>query len=131
MKFALISQASAIKSYKCVGGKFYTLDDNPYIHHHSLSNECFMGFWNYPTLFDGYFLNLNDIENFPVIDFDVIMYANDTNTNISVNTIRDKFPNAIIISTITDLRRLVISLKAVYNWSIPDISSSSCCHTAH
>ena len=61
MKFALISQAIVVKSFKVTNGKAYTLGGQPYSYSHSIGNEFFMGFWNYPFLFDGYYLNISDL----------------------------------------------------------------------
>ena len=102
MKVALITDKSGMEPYYANSGKIYRLDnDKPYIHEQSLGNECIMGFWNIPVLFDGWFLNSNYIEpkNFPDIDLDLIFLSHQKkDTPIPVSFIRKKYPNAIIAS---------------------------------
>ena len=102
MKFALISQAFVVKSYKVNNGKAYTLDGQPYSYSHSIGNEFFMGFWNYPFLFDGYYLNMSDLHLINE-DLDVIIFANDNIKQVTVSTLRKKFPNACIIASVKEM----------------------------
>jgi hypothetical protein len=102
MKFALISQAFVVQSYKVTNGKAYTLDGRPYQYNHSIDNEFFMGFWNYPFLFNGYYLNMSDLDKINE-DLDIIMFANDNIKEITVSTLRKKFPNAFIIASVKEM----------------------------
>lgn len=101
MKFALISQAFIVQSYKVINGKAYTLDGKPYQYNHSIGNEFFIGFWLYPFLFDGYYLNISDIDKVDE-DFDIILLANDSK-NIAVSTLRQKYPNAFILASVKEM----------------------------
>ena len=103
MKFALITDKSGMEPYYAKNGKVYRYDnDEPFVHEHSISNECYMGFWNYPVLFDGWFLNYNymkTMDEFPDIDLDLIFLSHQRiNSPLSVSVIRKKYPNAIICS---------------------------------
>ena len=69
MKFALACDSSKVDSYFCKDNKVYLYNGQPYYRMHHISNECLMGFWNYPMLFDGHFINLRDNE-FPDEDFE-------------------------------------------------------------
>ena len=93
MKFALISQAFVVKCYKVTNGKAYTLDGQPYSYSHSIGNDFFMGFWNYPFLFDGYYLN---ISNLHIIyeNLDIIIFAND-----NIKQVRKMDPSKDTITT--------------------------------
>tara|TARA_R110000737_G_scaffold316794_1_gene327225 strand:- start:15253 stop:16212 length:960 start_codon:yes stop_codon:yes gene_type:complete len=102
MKFALISQAFVVKSYKVNNGKAYTLDGQPYSYSHSIGNEFFMGFWNYPFLFDGYYLNISDLHLINE-DLDIIMFANDNIKEVTISILRKKFPNAFIIASVKEM----------------------------
>lgn len=102
MKVALITDKSGMEPYYAIDNKIYRYDnDKPYIHEQSLGNECIMGFWNIPVLFNGWFLNSQYIKpsEFPDIDFDLIFVSHQrANTNIPISFLRKKYPNAIISS---------------------------------
>lgn len=102
MKFALISQAFVTKSYKVENGIAYTLDGRLYEYSHSVGSDFFLGFWNYPFLFNGYYLNFSDLDKVDE-DFDLIMLANDRIKEFSVDVIRKKFPNAFILGTAKEM----------------------------
>jgi hypothetical protein len=59
IKFALIVDKCKVESYTVRDAKAYKLKtpDIPYQFHHSISNECFIGFWGYPFVFGGHFIN--------------------------------------------------------------------------
>tara|TARA_R110000851_G_scaffold326303_2_gene494855 strand:- start:3934 stop:4902 length:969 start_codon:yes stop_codon:yes gene_type:complete len=103
MNFALITDKSGMEPYYSRGGKVYRYDnDEPFVHEHSLGNECYMGFWNYPVLFDGWFLNyqyMKTTSEFPDVDMDLIFLSHQRkNSPFPAELIRKKYPNAIICS---------------------------------
>ena len=106
MKVALITDKSGMEPYYSKSGRIYRLDnDKPYIHEQSLGNECIMGFWNIPVLFDGWFLNSNYInpKNLPDIDLDLIFLSHQRK-----NTPIQSMMYYIIISKIVILYVVVI-----------------------
>ena len=118
MKFCLISCASSIANYSVKNGKAYLYGtQKPYSHHHSINNDCFLGFWNFPFLFDGDFINVNKLPNgLPDVDYDVIMYANDSDKNIyTVDHVRNKYPNAKIIFSIKEMSPNIDKFKRSIN----------------
>ena len=100
MKFALACDSSSVHSYYVKEGRVFTLDSKPYTRVHHIGNECMMGFWNYPVLFDGYFINLEQ-ENYPDEDFDLIFAAIEGNINY-LDTLAKLYPNAKIVGTIKE-----------------------------
>jgi len=109
--FALIVDKTKGNSYRVIDGKAYNFFDvnKPYQFHGSIKNECFMGFWGYPFLFEnGYFLNWAEHEVLPDLDLDLIMVAIESNyEKYTISQLRKKYPNAVIIGTI----------KETWNWS--------------
>jgi hypothetical protein len=97
MKFALACDSSKVDSYFCKDNKVYLYDGQPYYRMHHVSNECLMGFWNYPLLFDGYFINLTD-GKFPDEDFDIIFAAIESDIN-NLHVLKNVYPNALILGT--------------------------------
>jgi hypothetical protein len=97
MKFALACDSSKVDSYFCKDNKVYLYNGQPYYRMHHISNECLMGFWNYPMLFDGHFINLRD-SKFPDEDFDIIFAAIESNIN-NLNVLKSLYPNALILGT--------------------------------
>ena len=79
MKFAMIIDGCVQRSYFIKDGKSYKLKANnlePYRHHHSIGNECHLGLWNYPFLFEGgHFINLTEWDELPKLDLDLILIA--------------------------------------------------------
>ena len=100
MKFALACDSSSVRSYYTKDGNVFTLDSKPYPRVHHIKSECMMGFWNYPALFDGYFINLEQ-ENYPNEDFDLIFAAIEGNINY-LDTLAKLYPNAKIVGTIKE-----------------------------
>ena len=75
MKFALIiDNISNCESYFVKDSTAYDLKNKKeYSYEGSIGSKCFMNTWNYPWLFDGYFINWKDYEsNLPKLDLDVI-----------------------------------------------------------
>lgn len=97
MKFALACDSSNVKSYFCKNNKVYLYNGDPYYRSHHISNECLMGFWNYPMLFDGYFINLNENE-YPDEDFDIIFAAIEQDIKY-LSILKSLYPNALILGT--------------------------------
>ena len=77
MNFALIVDDCKVGSYMVRDKKAYKLSDPniPYQFHHSVSNECFIGFWAYPFVFNGCFINWKEWSELPDLDLDVIFVA--------------------------------------------------------
>ena len=103
MKFAMIIDGCVQRSYFIKDGKSYKLKANnlePYRHHHSIGNECHLGLWNYPFLFEGgHFINLTEWDELPKLDLDLILIALERyHGQYDVNMIRKAYPNAIIVS---------------------------------
>ena len=109
MKLAYILDCSVVKSFYVKDKVAYDLQNNkPYIHGHAVSPSCYIAGWNFPFLWEGgYFLNLQEfIEggvNFPDVDFDLILYANERAglddelyDLYGVDRLRDKYPNTKI-----------------------------------
>ena len=74
MNFALIVDDCKVESYVVRNKKAYKLSNpnTPYQFHHSIGNECFIGFWAYPFVFDGCFINWKEWSELPDLDLDVI-----------------------------------------------------------
>jgi len=103
MNFAMIVDGCLQRSYYVKDKKSYRFNtDEPYSHHHSIGNECHLGIWGWPFLFNGYFLNWTEFEELPTLDLDVIMVAIERNLNYNVNMLRKKYPNATIVSFIKE-----------------------------
>lgn len=117
MKFALACDSSSVRSYYVRDGKVFTLDDRPYTRVHHIRNECMMGFWNYPALFDGYFINLHE-QPYPTEDFDIIFAAIEGNIDY-LNVLRELYPKAKIVGTIKEM----IKNKEVRNRLIKETDS--------
>ena len=111
MKFALIVDSCKVNSYLVRDGKAYTLSnpDIPYQFHHSVGNECFIGFWGYPFVFDGCFINWSEWNELPNLDLDVIFVVIEKRIDeCKIEYLRKKYPNSIIIGY----------LKETWNWNI-------------
>ena len=109
MKLAYIFDCSVQKSFYVKDKVSYAFqNDESYTHIHAVSPSCHSAGWNYPFLWEGgCFLNLQEFiesgDNFPDIDFDLILYANekigldDESYDLyRVDKLRDKYPNAKI-----------------------------------
>ena len=104
MKFAMLVDGCVQRSYYVKDKKSYKFDtDEPYSHHHSIGNECHLGIWGWPFLFDGYFLNWTEFEELPTLDLDVIMVAIEKNPDkYNTGMLRKKYPNATIVSFVKE-----------------------------
>jgi hypothetical protein len=109
VKFALIYDCCEPKSFYVKDKVAYDFQNNePCEHIHAVSPSCFIGHYNLTFLWEGgHFLNLQEfIEggiNFPDVDFDLILYANERvglddelYDLYRVDRLRDKYPNAKI-----------------------------------
>ncbi len=111
MKFALMMDDCAIKSYYIKDGSAYDYNDNPFVYHHSVSPQCMTAMQNLPYLFDeGYFWNWSEWDNLPDVDLDLIFYDNGKigldNINYekySVSRLREKYPKAKILGWIKEV----------------------------
>lgn len=100
MKFALACDSSNVDSYFVQNKKVYTFSGKPYFRNHHIKNECMMGFWNYPALFDGYFINLRQGE-YPEEDFDIIFAAIESDIKY-LEILNKLYPKARIIGTLKE-----------------------------
>jgi hypothetical protein len=100
MKFALACDSSSVRSYYAKEGEVFTFDNVPYNRVHHIKNECLMGFWNYPVLFDGYYINLGE-ENYPFEDFDIIFAAIESNIGY-LDVLKELYPKAKVVGTIKE-----------------------------
>jgi len=110
MNFALIVDSCKVESYVVRDNKAYKFKepDIPYQFHHSIGNESFMGFWGYPFLWEGCFINWSEWDELPNIDLDVIFIIIEKDfIKYKIDDLRKKYPNAI----------LVAALKETYNWN--------------
>ena len=111
MKFALMMDDCAIKSYYIKDGSAYDYSDNPFVYHHSVSPQCMTAMQNLPYLFDeGYFWNWSEWDNLPDVDLDLIFYDNGKigldNINYekySVSRLREKYHKAKILGWIKEV----------------------------
>ena len=109
MKFALIVDSCKVGSYIVRDNKAYkfTEPEVPYQFHHSIGNECFMGFWSYPFIFNGCFLNWGEWNELPELDLDVIFVSIEKRFNdCKIEYLRKKYPNAKIFGYV----------KETWNW---------------
>tara|TARA_R110001592_G_scaffold220753_5_gene475396 strand:- start:174 stop:1124 length:951 start_codon:yes stop_codon:yes gene_type:complete len=106
VNFALIVDDCKVESYVVRDKKAYEFSNPniPYQFHHSIGNECFIGFWGYPFVFDGCFINWKEWTELPNLDLDVIFVTIEKRFNeCKIEDLRKKYPNAIIISAIKEL----------------------------
>jgi len=101
MKFAVACDSSSVNSYYSKNNKVFTFDNLPYYRDHHISNECLMGFWNYPVLFDGYFINLRE-DIYPDENFDIIFCAIEKNIHY-LNILSKLYPKAKLVGTIKEM----------------------------
>jgi hypothetical protein len=109
MNFALIVDSCKVGSYVVRDGKAYKFTDpeTPFQFHHSINNECFMGFWGYPFVFGGCFLNWQEWKELPELDLDVIFVSIEKRFGeCTIEQLRGKYPNAKIYGYI----------KETWNW---------------
>jgi len=89
MNFALIVDKCKVESYIVRDKKAYKLSNPelPYQFHHSVGNECFIGFWGYPFVFGGHFINWSEWNTLPDLNLDLIFVAmfHETAPNIFID----------------------------------------------
>jgi hypothetical protein len=93
MKFGMLLDKTKVKSNYFKSGKSFNYFNNePYIRNHSISNECQLGFWSYPSLFDGKLLNLNEFDKLPDEEFDLIFInLESSNSKFTIDEIKNKY----------------------------------------
>lgn len=110
MNFALIVDKCKVGSYTIRDDRAYQLknDLEPYSFHHSVRNECFIGFWGYPFVFNGHFINWSEWDNgLPKLNLDLIFVAIESDyEKYKINDLRKAYPNAKIVAV----------LKETWNW---------------
>jgi len=109
MNFALIVDHCKVESYIIRNQKAYKMKfpEVPYKFHHSVGNESFIGFWGYPFVFGGCFINWSEWESLPNLDLDVIFIIIERDFNkYKICDLRRKYPNA----------KLFAALKETWNW---------------
>ena len=118
MNFAMLIDGCVQRSYYVKDKKSYRFGtDEPYSHHHSIGNECHLGIWGWPFLFDGYFINWTEFEELPSLDLDVVMVAIERNpSRYNVGMLRKKYPNATIVSFIKEDYWTVSSVEQRINF---------------
>ena len=110
MSFALIVDSCKVESYTVKHNKAYKFNSTevPYHFHHSIGNECFMGFWSYPFVFEGCFLNWKEWSELPNLELDTIIVIIEKRFNeCKVEDLRKKYPNAKIFGY----------LREMWNWN--------------
>lgn len=93
MKMGMFLDKTKVCSYFSKNNKVYNyFTKEPYVRIHSISNDCQLGFWNYPTLFDGIMLNLNEFKNLPDENFDLIFInLESSNPKFTIDEIKNKY----------------------------------------
>ena len=96
-----------MKSYYIKDKKGYDFNDIPYDFNVSIGNEFYISIWNYPSLYDGYFINWAEWgDDLPDLELDLIFLSIEkmlSNPKYSVDVIRKKYPNAKIVGLIKEL----------------------------
>ena len=109
MNFAMICDVVGgdMKSYYIKDKKGYDFNDIPYDFNLSIGNEFYVSIWNYPSLYDGYFINWVEWgDDLPDLELDLIFLSIEkmlSNPKYSVDVIRKKYPNAKIVGLIKEL----------------------------
>ena len=94
------------------------MPDIPYQFHHSVGNECFIGFWGYPFVFDGCFINWSEWNELPILDLDVIFVVIEKRIDeCKIEYLRKKYPNSIIIGLgiMDDIYYFYVYMKCTLN----------------
>ena len=108
MKFALILEGSLQKSYQVRNKCAYKYGTNEIYEWHSsikVGNEMTsMGPFAYPFIFEGDYINWDEMVDLPSNDYDVIFCALEKYPEkYNVSKIRKAYPNAIIVGTVKEL----------------------------
>tara|TARA_R110002020_G_scaffold462548_1_gene682112 strand:+ start:852 stop:1790 length:939 start_codon:yes stop_codon:yes gene_type:complete len=103
-QFGMFVDNSKQESFKVTEGKSYTLSDGlPYSTKNSIEHYTHMSIFQYPFLFDGYFINLKKTE-LPDVDFDVIFLTIEKHYDeFSTRQIQKKYPNAKIFGVLKEI----------------------------
>ena len=110
MNFALIVDKCKVESYTVRDNKAFKLKNPelPYQFHHSVGNECFIGFWGYPFVFGGHFINWSEWNTLPDLNLDLIFVAIESDfQRYTIAELRRTYPNATIVAVI----------KETWNWN--------------
>ena len=78
MNFAMICDVvgGGMKSYYIKDKKGYDFNDIPYDFNVSIGNEFYISIWNYPSLYDGYFINWAEWgDDLPDLELDLIFLS--------------------------------------------------------
>ena len=109
MNFAMICDVVGgdMKSYYIKDNKGYDFNDNPFEFNVSIDNDFYISMWNYPKLYDGYFINWQEWgDDLPDLELDLIFLSMEKfllNSDYTVDKIRKKYPNAKIAGWIKEL----------------------------
>lgn len=109
MKFALIVDSCKVESYIVRNKKAYKFKEPnvPYQFHHSINNECFMGFWSYPFVFNGCFLNWSEWKELPDLDLDIIFVSIEKKfEECEIQYLRKKYSHAKIFGYVKEMWNL-------------------------
>lgn len=93
IKFGMFLDKTSVKSnYIKEGKSFNYFNSEPYSRMHSISNECQLGFWSYPTLFEGKLINLSEFDKLPDEEFDLIfLNLESENVRFKTEEIKNKY----------------------------------------
>jgi len=107
LKFALLIDGCVQRSFFVEDGKSYKLKSDkkePYVYHHSISNECGMGPFAWPFCFNGHFINWTEWDELPDLDLDVIFVSIEKHPDkYKVEQVRKAYPNALVVATLKEL----------------------------
>ena len=114
MNFALIiDTAFPVPSYYVRDNKAYELKNNNeyFCPNRTLDAGCFTNTWNYPFLYDGYFINWSEFKHdLPDLDLDLIFVTIERCLDreneypwIKIENLRKKYPKAKIVGFIKEI----------------------------
>lgn len=108
MKFALILESSLQKSFSVKNKCAYRLGtDQIYEWHSSIrvgDEMTTMGPFAYPFIFEGDYINWEEVGTLPSNDYDVVFCALEKHPyKYNVDLIRKTYPNAIVVGTVKEL----------------------------
>ena len=91
IKFAIASDNTSQPSYYCKDNKFFELEGDRDVTHEDMA---YSGFWNYPALFNGNFINLKK-EIYPDEKFDLIFAGVECNKDY-LDTLKTLFRQLLL-----------------------------------